>query len=670
MNSQRLDILRLLVICCSLSALAITFYSNNSFSQLEIYFLLLPILMLSLQLVTASILKGKSYNKFFDNYLIIVIDTFIITWLIYLSGVSSSPFTILYLIQVMYISSTKGRNLGIATTLCSTFSFITLFFLIDNKTLPQFHYLNHSEIVFGGIWLKTLGLVSAMSLISLLIDFLCKKIDNSKVQYEKSQKDLNLLRYRHACIFEGTPQPAITVDLEGKIVAINTSARVLLKLENKSYEGIHHSNVINNPFAQIAELICSPLDSRAEIEIQVNQESRNIVVFVKTLKAEDGANLGKVIFLEDLTDLRQAQAQLNAHRELAENLAKKEYGELINQSKNTPIEKYIVGNSTTVKRVFELIRRVADSPATVLVTGESGTGKELAARAIHASSCVAKGPFIAVNCGAIPESLIESELFGYVKGAFTGADRNHNGYFRDADNGTLFLDEVGELPLGVQAKLLRAIQEKTVRPLGSDQEYEINIRIISATHKNLRQEIIEGNFREDLYYRLNVVSLPLPPLRERREDIPLLVNHFLNNLVKDGSNLPVVDPEFTNTLMNYGYPGNIRELQNILEHAYVLGKTALLFDHLPEYIREVKDVSSKASDVNSKAASTETLIYEVDNLELPCDLDKILSNIEKGYLLQALSESGGAKRKAAEILGINMRTLRYRLQKHNLLIGR
>ena len=315
-----------------------------------------------------------------------------------------------------------------------------------------------------------------------------------------------------------------------------------------------------------------------------------------------------------------------------------------------------------MRKVFSLIERVAASEANVLICGESGTGKELAARAIHAGSHRRRGPFVAIDCGAVPESLIESLLFGHKKGSFTGADTDQTGLFKQAHGGTLFLDEIAELPLLMQAKLLRAIQEKTIRPIGAEREIVIDVRIIAATNKNLRQEVTGGRFREDLYYRLNVVGINLPPLRERKEDIPLLVNAILKHLIKTGG-LPLVPPASLQILMNYDYPGNVRELENILERAVVLGGEAILPEHLPEYMchqATLKDQSHSPGDLQ------ETQILVNENLQLPVDLDTLLSTIERKYLEIALIKTNGVKKRAAELLGMNFRSFRYRLQKFGM----
>lgn len=319
-----------------------------------------------------------------------------------------------------------------------------------------------------------------------------------------------------------------------------------------------------------------------------------------------------------------------------------------------------LGQSESIKRVRELIAKVSPTDATVLVLGESGTGKERVAKAIHENSERSSMPFVAVNCGAIPENLIESELFGHKKGAFTGADRDTAGLFRAAEGGTIFLDEIGELPLSMQAKLLRVLQERTVRPVGADKDIAIDVRVIAATNKDLLQQVARKEFRDDLYYRLNVIEVSLPPLRERLEDLPTLIDIFIKRFTVAGNVPPIISPSALQCLIDYPYPGNIRELENIIERAVVLGGEGIVPEHLPKGVRNFK------SDVITSSQKQSTTVIQLAEVELPAKLEDILENIERAYLEAALKESGGVKKKAAEMLGINFRSIRYRLSKFGL----
>ena len=312
----------------------------------------------------------------------------------------------------------------------------------------------------------------------------------------------------------------------------------------------------------------------------------------------------------------------------------------------------IVGKSARMAEIFDTIRKIADSPSTVMVSGESGTGKELVARAIHFNSQRRTKPFVSVNCGAIPEALMESELFGHVKGAFTGAVANKVGLFSAAEAGTLFLDEITEIPTLLQVKLLRAIQEREVRRVGDTRDLKVDVRLIAASNRELEQAVSEGVLREDLFYRLNVIPIHLPPLRERREDIALLVAHFLQKFGRQlNKDVRGVTPEALAILERYHWPGNIRELENVLERAIVLGGGEVLgADALPESVRRERPMKA----------------LEVDLPEDGMDLEATLDALERRYLQRALDRSGGVQTKAAELLRMTFRQFRYKLQKHNM----
>ncbi|MEN8183275.1 MAG: sigma-54 dependent transcriptional regulator [Myxococcota bacterium] len=311
----------------------------------------------------------------------------------------------------------------------------------------------------------------------------------------------------------------------------------------------------------------------------------------------------------------------------------------------------LIGNSPLMQRVYELIGRVADTKTNVLIGGESGTGKELVARAIHDSSDRQERPFVAVNCGAIPENLLESELFGHVKGAFTGAVQNKPGLFEVADGGTLFFDEVGELPGTLQVKLLRVIQEKKIRRVGGTGDREVDVRILSATNRRLEEEVAGGRFREDLYYRLNVIEIPVPALRDRMEDLPLLIHHFVERYAEElRKPMTGFDDEAMRLLLRYHFPGNVRELENIVERAVALCRTSTL------------DVEALPPNVVTPPQSASGRLLPAEGAQL----DAVVNDFERKLLLEALERSGGVKKRAASLLGISFRSFRYRLEKLGL----
>jgi two-component system response regulator PilR (NtrC family) len=311
----------------------------------------------------------------------------------------------------------------------------------------------------------------------------------------------------------------------------------------------------------------------------------------------------------------------------------------------------IIGKSPRMRELFAMIQKVAGSVSSVLILGESGTGKELAARAIHTSSARRSKPFVAVNCGAIPETLIESELFGHKKGSFTGAVADRPGLFEQADGGTLFLDEIGELPLLMQTKLLRVLQEREFRRVGDSVIRKTDVRVLTASNRDLQEQVATGGFREDLYYRINVVQITMPPLRDRIEDIPLLVEHFFRKFCDEAHAGETITPAALKLLMNYTFPGNIRELENVVERSLVLDRTIISEATLPDQFRAQR-AASLSGDVVIPDGGME--------------LEPLLEELEKRYLLKALEKTGGAKKKAAELLGMSFRSFRYRLAKFGL----
>ncbi|HEX3739776.1 MAG TPA: sigma-54 dependent transcriptional regulator [Terriglobales bacterium] len=320
----------------------------------------------------------------------------------------------------------------------------------------------------------------------------------------------------------------------------------------------------------------------------------------------------------------------------------------------------IIGGSPAMEKLKQTIRTVASTQSTVLVYGESGTGKELVARAVHTCSPRATEPFVSINCGAFPETLLESELFGYVKGAFTGANQNKRGLFEVADAGTIFLDEIGEMTLTMQVKLLRVLQERCIRPVGGTDEIAIDVRVIAATNRDLEKQVTENTFREDLYYRLSVIPVTVPPLRDRREDVALLVNHFLRKYgPAAGKEIARVSPASLASLASYDWPGNVRQLENTIERAVALGSGEELQVELPA---ERPRARAAAAGVGSEGISV-----AADGI-LPegMDMEKYVADIERALLKSALAQSNGVQARAADVLKISYRSFRHLMKKYDL----
>ena len=339
---------------------------------------------------------------------------------------------------------------------------------------------------------------------------------------------------------------------------------------------------------------------------------------------------------------RMDELVLTVKKALENRLLKKEVIRLKKEVTSRYHFHQLIGKSPAMQKIYDLIERIKDSFHNVLITGESGTGKELVAKAIHYSGNRKEGPFMAVNCAAIPETLLESELFGYKRGAFTDAKTDKRGLVFEATSGTLFLDEVTEMPPVLQAKLLRVIEERAVRPLGDTHSYPIDVRIISASNRDMKELIHQGRFREDLYYRLKVIDIELPPLREKKEDIPLLVQHFMTHSEKEPKKIVEISVEAMKILINYSWPGNVRELENVIQRAMTLcPRESIQPEDMPAYLVQENDQNIIEKGLREK--------YSMEQLE-------------KEYIRRILIEAGGNKSKAAEILGLDRKTLYRKLE--------
>ena len=389
---------------------------------------------------------------------------------------------------------------------------------------------------------------------------------------------------------------------------------------------------------------------------------KNIRLSLASLINSNEECMGYVSIFEDITRQKQFEEKVRVEEELRRarefNLQQLPLG----SSQEEFQFDGVIGKGAGIETIHQLIRKVALTRTNVLITGESGTGKELVARAIHLNGPRKAKPFIAVNCGAIPEGLIESELFGHVRGAFTGAVADHPGLFKQADQGTIFLDEVGELPVHLQVKLLRVLQETIFTPVGGNKPIKVDVRFIAATNRNLRREMEEGRFREDLYYRLNVVQMAMPALRDRREDIAMLAHYFMRKFgCLHDKKIEEISSTALMHLLTHHYPGNVRELENVIEHAVtVTNKNIITGDDLPAYI----NANHLAEDcpVIETNVSDEAKVF----FEKGLSLDAELETHERSILLGALERANGVQKRAAEILGINYRSLRHRLEKYGL----
>ncbi len=364
--------------------------------------------------------------------------------------------------------------------------------------------------------------------------------------------------------------------------------------------------------------------------------------------AIDAVNLGAFSYLQKHT--KNDEIKMVVRNALALGQMQSENQQLKQELTRKSSQKKIIGQSARMRSVYKMVEKISGTMATILINGESGTGKELIAQSIHMQSNRANGPFVAINCGAIPETLLESQLFGHIKGSFTGADRDQPGFCRQAEGGTIFLDEIGETPHAIQVKLLRMLQEREIYPVGSSNSIKVDVRVVAATNRNLEEEVAKGNFRTDLYYRLNVIPLNLPALRDRSDDIPLLVDHFLKQTCSEyrGNLGSIIDDATMRALQAYDWPGNVRELENVIERASIIRDDEKI---------HVKDLPANLCDHSENQLA-------LPNLTVGGHVT--LDDLEKAHILAVLEATEGARKLTSEILGINASTLYRKLKKYGV----
>ncbi len=536
-----------------------------------------------------------------------------------LSGGYGSPYLSLYLVLTIGIALSLPLDRAMAISIVGGLAHCIQLYLLTGAPVPH--------LIAQG-----LSIASSLVVITYGCHFLLARASQ---EFLKAQAEFDTNKRE---LLDAVSDPIVIIDINQVVLLANLAAENLFgkDLLARSLDQIQIQQGMKKTDPQTLRMI----------------KSGKVETYQLVRGEQDQKGFTTITF-KNITELTTVEAQLASHERLATLLAaSKKVGDL-----KTDFLSSFAGQSPVMKKVVQLITKVAPTEATVLIQGESGTGKELVARAIHNCSQVGSGPFVPVNCGAIPADLLESELFGHMKGSYTGASRDTLGLIREADGGTLFLDEVGELPLLLQVKLLRFIQERTVRPVGGTKDIPVQVRIVSATNRNLRDEVSANRFREDLYYRLHVITVSLPPLRERKEDLPELVSQLLNRISPEHESM--ISPQAMSALEKYDYPGNVRELENILERAVVLGDGIILPEHLPESLLQGRPTKGSTS-------VTETQILVDETVSFPVNLEQILTNVEVSYIKAALAQADGSKTKAAELLGVNFRSFRYRVQKLGL----
>lgn len=447
------------------------------------------------------------------------------------------------------------------------------------------------------------------------------------------------------------PHGLMLLDKQGRVASLNSYLEMLTGYGREQVIGVHGAAVLRSNLNHNRDPLQEVFSTEKKLVVEGDMINRNRKKIqtrftISPLRSNSADITGLVVFIEDISLLKDLDEKAHGSPELNK----------------------VIGNSSKMQEVFDMLPIVARTDSSILITGETGTGKDYIAEAIHRASRRAKHPFIKVNCGALPESLLESELFGHVRGAFTGADRDKPGMFSLADNGTIFLTEIGDLPLPLQVKLLTVLDDREFYPVGGSKKIRVDVRIIAATHRDLAYYVKKGRFREDLYYRLNVLRLPLPPLRERGDDVRLLLDHFIRGFSGDlGKNIKGVDADAMALLSSYRYPGNVRELRNIAEYAVNLcdGQTIGL-EHLPHSLTESKQNPAGYPENESPE--------EGDLGDLPgMQEDPVIpantpgwSEVEKKLILDALIKTGGQKTEAADLLGWSRTKLWRKIKSHGL----
>lgn len=659
-------LLRVLLVSAFLGALALAYFRSETDAYTVPVVLLLWAIAISYAVTLVSavvLLRVRNLAAFAYGQLLF--DLLLTTGVIYVTGGLISPFGFLYSLVVMAAAFLLSMPGAIALASLASLAYAALVLAIQMHTLPSLATFSVTNVDFP-FFVRFAITNASFFLIAILSASLTRRLhETEQTLYQREAERERLVSLQEA-LARNIDSALVTTDLDGRITSANPVAGELTEREPSSLIGAELGSLFpplrQTPNGRLS-FLQAPSKGATEFRLSSQSHGERVLRCSGALLRDTYHNpIGGLFIVQDVTALRRLEEKLQRSAD-----------DVIDAQlvADEPIPADgLIGTSPAMQRVREFIDKVARSDATLLILGESGTGKELVARAVHARSHRADGPFVAVNCGAIPENLIESELFGHARGAFTGAVQNRAGLFRAADGGTIFLDEIGELPAALQVKLLRVLQERSFTPVGADSSVSVDVRIIAATNRALEAEVAAGRFREDLFYRLNVLALSLPPLRERKQDIPLLVRRFLKHFSEmHGKNVQRLSVAAARRLQEYHYPGNIRELENVVEHAVALCEGETVHEeHLPDYILRGERTSigsfsaATHAETGSESAPSKTVRLEL----IGGNLDESLAAYEKSVILRALAEAGGVKKRAAHLLGINYRSFRHRLQKYGL----
>ncbi len=651
-------LLRVVILSFFLGATAVFHFFGTAGDIGYLFGLSVPLIIAYMISIGSAIIFPRIHDLRPFAHAQIWFDVLLITGIIWITGDFASPFPFLYNLAVMNGAILLFYRGAFLTAGCSSFCYLAM--LVWSRYPNPVNGLALSWTSLMPIILS----IGSFFVIAWLSGFLTNKLSETEKLLKEKQIDYQELDAFKDALLQGIGSGVAITDHEGRINYFNRQAQALTSLDEVTVKGKRLDQIfpgLGYDFQRNRHTANVITDELPFVPSQGPQ--KQIRLTLAPLSNASEQLIGFVSIFEDITKQKQIEEKVRLEEELrrAREVDLKQSTLEIDDSEFH--FEGVIGKNGGIEKIYQLIRKVAASNTNILISGESGTGKELVARAIHLNGPRKSKPFVAVNCGAIPESLMESELFGHVRGAFTGAVSDHTGLFKQADQGTIFLDEVGELPLHLQVKLLRVLQEKSFTPVGGSKPLKVDIRVISATNRDLRKELEEGRFREDLFYRLNVVQMVMPPLRSRKEDIPALVHYFLRKFAD--SHDKKVEEISSGTLMHlisYSYPGNVRELENILEHAVaVTNKNILTEEDLPQHVKGVP--ITEDADIFEKTAPGGPEHFFSKGLSLDTELE----THEKCILLGALKRANGVQKRAAEILGINYRSLRHRLEKYDLL---
>ena len=589
----------------------------------------------------------------------VVLDTLFITGIVLITGGLDSPFSFFYNLSILNAAFLLYRHGALVAASLAALCYGGTIDLLYYRILPPagfvpLSFLSASPAPNLQLTIRLGVNLSSFYIIAFLGSYLTQRLSQAETLLAERDLALGRLSSLYQGVIKTLDKGILVADANGIIEYANGPIAEIVGSMPSALAGQQVSALL--PMLDPSQPHYTPFEFTFQRE-DSNTE-RTLRATLSPLNDTYGNRFGTLYSVQDVTSVKEMERGLREAEEL-------ERATVLEGLVELDLFAGLIGRSEAMCKVYRFITKVAEGATTVLITGESGTGKELVAREIHDKGPRAARPFVPVNCGAIPAALMESELFGHVKGAFTDAVSERTGLFRQADGGTLFLDEIGELPLMLQVKLLRVLQDHEVVPVGGSKGTRVDVRVLVATNKNLEKEVAAGRFREDLFYRLNVIRLALPPLREREGDLPLLIRHLINHFATaNGKTIDKISPLAMRALLDYPYPGNIRELENAIQLAVTMAERETI--QLADLPARLQQDSVQFRPDLPLADRPQSHSADPDFFSKGVSLDAELEAYEQNILRAALERSGGIQKKAAEFLGINYRSLRHRLQKYHL----